>query len=260
MLLSDIFEQLVSGELAQLNMGDIDDLTVNVEDYPKVIPSMNLALVELYKRFPIRVEEVIIRQKEQLDTYVLHSKYAVSNTSSTEPIKYIHDSIYEPFQDNVLRVEQAFNELGVELPINEEVDYAESILYQDTNYQPFIGAAGPDYSYQSIKTPTYNSIQILPHPEAENNILVKYRAAPIKIPVSQDIIPGEIEIDLPLAMLEPLLLYVGGRVYANMHGEDANSGAGYIAKFEASCIKIEELNLFNKGNRTNTKLDRAGWK
>ena len=44
-----------------------------------------------------------------------------------------------------------------------------------------------------------------------------------------------------------------------MHGEDPNSGAGFLAKFEASCKKIEDLNLFNKGLVINTKLDRAGW-
>ena len=257
MLLSEFFEHLVSGELAQLHMGDIDNLRLDVEDFPKVLPSINLGLTEIYKRFPIRIEELILRQQPEISTYMLTGKYA-QTSDSNEPVKYIHDSIYEPFQDNVLKVEQVFNELGMEIPLNEEIAYNQYNDYASSSYQPNRHFTN-DYNFQSARTPTFNSVQILPHPLAENNLLIKYRAAHAVIPNTADIIPGEIEIDIPLAMLEPLLLYVGGRVYANMHGEDPNSGAGFIAKFEASCKKIEDLNLFNKGLVVNTKLDRAGW-
>ena len=239
-------------------VGDMDTMTINVEDYPKIIPSLNLALTELYKRFPIRIEEVIIRQEPQISTYYLHSRYAMTNDKSSEPIKYIHDSVYEPFTDNVLRIEQVFNELGTEIPINTNIDYGEDEDYNSLKYEPYLGTS-VDYDFQSIVTPTYNSLQILPHPVGQNNLLVKYRASHHLIKVSANLVPGETEVDVPLSMLEPLLLYVGGRIHANMHGEDPNSGAGFIAKFEASCKKIEDLNLFNKGNVNNTKLERTGW-
>jgi hypothetical protein len=216
-------------------------------------------MTELHKRFPINIEEVIIRQYDHISDYPLIKKYAASNKESEETYKFIHDTVFEPFKDNVLKIEQVYNELGVEIPLNEEVDFGEREAYGDIWYEPYMGRLPGNHGFQVARTPAFNVLQILPHPIEGNNLLIKYRAANKPIILSDDIIPGEVEIDVPLAMLEPLLLYVGGRMYSNMHGDNPNSGMGYIQHFELSCQKIEDLNLFNKGNVTNTKLERAGW-
>jgi len=258
MFLSELFEHLASGELSQLSMGDIDDLIIQVEDYPKIIPSVNLALTEIYKRFPINIDELILVQYEHISTYHLNKRFAQTNTESSEPYKYIDDTQFLPFNDNILKVEQVFNEIGVELSLNEEVDYGEFSVFGNDISEPFRGRH-IDHHIQSVKTPSYNTIQILPAPIEDNNLLIKYRAHHKHIPASANIIPGEIELNIPTAMLEPLLLYIGGRIHANLGGEDPNSGMGFIQRFEASCQKIEDLNLFNKGNAINRKLERAGF-
>ena len=54
MLLSDIFEQLTMGEVSQLSLGGTNEGGVLPQDYPKIVPHINLALTEIYKRFNLK--------------------------------------------------------------------------------------------------------------------------------------------------------------------------------------------------------------
>ena len=123
MYLNELFDQLTYGELSQLEYGGVDNEGITQEDHKRILPHINLALTELHKRFLIREEEVTIRCYDHIETYVLDSKYAATNTESTEPYKYIHDTVFEPFVDNVLRIEKVFNEDGQELFLNETDPY-----------------------------------------------------------------------------------------------------------------------------------------
>jgi len=233
MFLSDLFEQLQYGELSQLSMGGTDNIGIQPCDYPKVIPHINLGLIELYKRFPLKREEVVIQQYDEIQIYYLDSKYAVTNTEATPYKKYLIDSAYQPFKDNVLKIEKVFNEDGQEL-YNSEMD-----------------------EYWSIQIPFYNAIQI-PYPEKENQMIATYRASHPKLPI-QDLDPTTAEVAIPPGMLEPLLLFIAARVYANKTTEGGQEGQMYLAKFEAACKKIEELGLSNIDRTKNTKLDKNGW-
>jgi len=233
MLLSDLFEQLTNGELSQLEMGGVDGIGIEPCDYNRVIPHINLGMTELYKRFPIRRQEVIIQQYDQIQKYKLDSRYAQTNTDSEEPIKYVMDSKYEPFTDNVLKIERIFNEDGQEL-YNCERD-----------------------EYWSVNLPAYNVIQV-PYPEKENNLSITYRADHDKIKIP-GLNPATTHIEVPPSLLEPLLLFIAARVYSNLSSLEGNEGNNYMAKFEASCRKITELNLIPNDNTKNIKLDENGW-
>ena len=231
MLLSDLFDQLTVGELSQLSLSGIDDIGISSCNYIKVVPHIQLGLTELYKRFPINMQEVVVQQYDHIQTYELNSKYAETNQESTTQTKYIKDSVFVPFVNNVLRIESIHDEIGRELFLNDSE------------------------KYWAIHTSAYNKIHV-PLPEQENAMFVTYRADHDRIPII-GLVPQETEIHVPPGLLEALLFYVAGRVYSNLDSD--GSGNNFIAKFEASCMKAEELSLINRDNTANVKLDNNGW-
>ena len=246
MLLSDLFEQLTYGELSQLEYSGVDDEGFTVNDYKRVIPHINLGLTELHKRFLLREEEVTIRCYDHIETYILDSKYAASNTESTESYKYIHDTSFEPFRDNVLKIEKVFNEDGQEFHLNETDPY---IIQTETLQQ--------SRKAWSVHTPDYRTIQ-MPYPMVTNQILVEYRANHEKI-VLKGLNPETTEIKIPSYLLQSLLLFIAARAYSSLGGESAQEGMLYMQKFEASILQIKTEGLVNTENNTNQKLEVAGW-
>lgn len=235
MLLSELFKQLSHGELSRLSVGASGTGEIQEEHYEALLSHINLGLTELYKRFPLRMQEVVIQQYDHIQTYKLSTDYAQTNTASTQPIKYIEDSVYEPFTGNVLRIEKVIDEDGQTLFLND------------------------DTQYWSVHTPSYDTVQV-PLPEAENQMIVTYRADHDIISMG-DNTPAEIDVPIPLSHLEALLHYVAYRAYTNVPsfeggGSDSNN---YLAKFEASCSRITNLNLINNDTPTNLKLHDRGW-
>lgn len=242
MKLSEILDQLTQGELSQLSLGGVDANGFKECDYKKIIPHLNLALTELYKRFPLKMAEVVIQQYAHIQLYHLNSLYAQTNTSSLEPYKYIMDSEYQPFTDNVIRIEKIHNEMGEELYVNEDEAYF------------FTG----NDKYWSVHLPTFDTIQI-PYPENENQFIVTYRADHDPIIFDGMMDADSVQIPISASYLEPILLYIASRMYSNLGSMEGNEGNNYMAKYEASIKRLENLNLFNKIESTNSRLDDSGW-
>jgi len=238
MYLSDLFEQLSTAEIKGLNIGGThNNQGIQPQDYPKIIPHINLALIELYKRFDLKRAEVVVQQYDEIQTYYLRSKY--SQTSGTESTLYIMDSVFQPFVDDVLRIEKVIDEDGQELYVNQE----DSAHYQ-TEY--------------SVYTPEFDSIQI-PYPEKENQFIATYRAAHPKI-ASTITDPTIVEVNIPLALLEGFLLYIAGRINMNRGTElSLNEGQLFMSFFEKSMKTAENLNVTPSTDTLNHKLDINGW-
>ena len=232
MYLSEIFEQLSQGELSSLYMGKVNETGIQICDYPKIVPHINLAITELHKRFLLKWDEVVVQQYDEINIYYLQKKYAVTDDTDV-PKKYIIDSVYQPFKDNVLRIEKIIDELGRELFVNDSEEY------------------------WSVHTPSYDSIQV-PYPEKENQMIVTYRADADKILIP-DLDPKTTVISIPGYLVEALLLYVAARVFSNVNTDGVNEGNTYMAKFEKSILTAQTLGLNNEDNTMNTKLDAAGW-
>lgn len=235
MLLSEIFDQLTYGELSSVAMGGRGASGIIENDFPMIINHINLGLTEIHKRLDLRREELIVQQYDQIQQYYLEPRFAVSNVESSEPIKYITDSEENPFLGNVLRVERIINEDGQELYVNDENQYC------------------------TVWTPTYNSIQV-PLPAKENSMCVTYRANHRMIDPSSTSIKNT-EIHLPHSHLEALLYYVAARILPSIPTLDPNNNesANYLAKFEASIMKLQEIGLTNKNNPSNHRLCVNGW-
>jgi hypothetical protein len=229
MLLSEFKEYLAYGELSQLNIGD---LLSNEEHLPKLISGINLGLVELYKRFPIKLSEVNIQLANYITEYLIHSSKAESNMpEGADPtLYYVKDSIFYPFKDDIVSIEAVFNEYGEEIPLNDE------------------------HKKYSVFTTGYNVLNH-PYPESENVLLIQYKAAPTKLALDSD---DTVNIDISPQFTEALINYVAYRSFAAINMNSAEA-VNYYAKFEASCAQINNLGLWHKDSRTNMRLENSGW-
>jgi len=238
MTLLDVFRDLTYGELQGLAIGNLipddNESSPDPKDYANVMSHINLGLKEIYKRLFLSSKEVIIQQYDHIEKYVLDYKYAASNTLSPEPYKYITDSIYDPFMDDVLKIEEVFNEGGEKMFLNDSTE-------------PW-----------SVYTPSYRTVQI-PFPHNSNSMTVHYRASHPTLVYTADMDPDEIEIMLPDGLMEALLLYVAHRAYGSLNTDDNSQGNNYRKLFEASMKQVELLGLQVQPEYSNVRLDKTGW-
>lgn len=256
MLLSEVLDQLTYGELSQLAVSGFDDDSKQFTNYAAIVGHINLGLTELHKRFPLREKEVIVRQQANIQNYILHSSHSVYSTSVPKRQRYIHDSKFEPFIDDILVIDRVYNEIGTEIPLNTNIEYGENEAL-NTRFVPYFGGY-PDHFAQSAQTLNYNTVQILPHPIPENNFLVVYRANHPKI-LANGLLPSEVEIEISPVLLEPLVYYIGARIMGNMTGAGLQDGMSYTQKFEQAVQQIILQGLVSRPNIANTKPRRAGW-
>lgn len=235
--LQDIIDDLVSGELSQFSFaGGLDTNSgVQPSDYPVLIRHLNRSLMNLFTRFCLKEREVAIDTQEEISFYILDSKYAQSNSGSTEPIKWIADTAENPFTDDIIRIQRVFDEANTEIPIN------------DDNYD------------NSVYLPTYKTLQV-PSPANDTSLFITYRAKhPYIDPATTDL--ASVEVEIPEYCVELLLTYISYRVYtASSDQNDQAIAAGLFQKFEVQAKELEDRNvLYNTPNDTNMKLEEGGW-
>jgi len=233
MKLSEIFEYLSYGELSQLAIGSADDGGIQARDYPKVISYVNLAMIEIYKRFSLREKQVLITLDDSITEYILNDDYAVSNVDSVEPIKYITDTISSPFTNDVLMIVRIVDADGDEFPLNSIDDEL------------------------SLFTPNPTTVS-MSYPEDETTMTITYRAYPDKIALTTAT-PETIEVALPEQLLEALLSYVAHRAYSSMNNSEATEGTTYYSKFLAAIRTVKETGGILKTYTDNSRLDDNGW-
>lgn len=237
MTLLDILKDLTYGELSGLAIGNLIpgefDNEPDPYQYEQIVSHINLGLKEIYKRFFLRSREIDVQQHEEITTYKLHSKYAQSNTTSPILIaeRYILDTAEEPYQDDILKVEEVYDEEGTKLSLNDITD-------------PL-----------SVYTPAYNLVQI-PYPNDTSIFSVQYRACHPKIPVTLATDPDTVEVELPNSLHIALLQYVGYR--ANLRTNPEKS-ADFWQQFERSVEHVDRLGLEVQGEPGDWRFDDHGW-
>ena len=208
-----------------INMAKASELNaLAVKDDDNVILEMiNLGLIELYKRFPLKVDEAIITLVDGRDVYSLDGNDANVQMGNTDYMSIV----------------AAYGEVNVydlsigevkELPINEE----DNIL--------------------SVNTVGWNSVQV-PASLSGNYVSIIYTAAPKYLTIADisDSIP------VPPQMVEALLHYVGYRAHSAVDGEINSENTTHYTRFEASCNRVLALGLFGQDDMymTNRVKDRG---
>lgn len=230
MLLSDIFDALQYGELKQLPVGG-KGMGITEDSYPELVSHVNNALTAIFKRFPIKLKTVTIQQEEDISTYILSSRFAVSN-SVPNADKYIIDTDAVPFIDDVLKIESIKDEADVVIPLNRPTDTT------------------------SIMVTDYNVIQV-PFPDSTKTIAVTYRANHPKI-VTVDLVPTQTYINLSDSYINPLLMFIAHRATMGLSENDLDSNA-YLSKFTLACNEIDKQGLTLIKDSINCNPGANGW-
>ena len=177
------------------------------EDAEAVLGYINLGLMELYKRFPLSTEEVIVTLGQ--DGTVDQPYTMISNTIYKMPTNYMYIvGAYGEVPDDSL-AETA------ELPINEENNPT------------------------SVNTVDWNKVQV-PGTVVGENISIIYAAAPeyYEITDLDEVLP------IPTQLLDALMAYIGWKGYSSIDPARAENAA-YYQKFEAACNVAREYGVIN---------------
>jgi len=228
MLLTDIFSNITTLDSANTNLADPTGVLAT-EHYPKVINAINRALIEIYSQFPVKEKMLTVQLFAHISEYMLTTEYADTNTDSTQPYRYIMDTSFDPYDNEVLKIQTITNEEGTELALNQAND-----------------------SY-SLYTPSYNVVQH-PYPTNENAIFVTYHALPKTIPM--DVVPATYDVDIPGHVLNLFLIFVAHKVLTSINPKEA---AFKLNEYMNLLISTKNLGLFVKENSSNEKFEANGW-
>ena len=233
MKLDKLFNILTHGELAALKVGGKDEGGIFPKHSDEVSDYVRLALTALHSRFVLRHNEIIIDQHPDITLYKLTRDYAETNDASDIEFKYIRDSDFNPFLEDILYITHIYDEDGDSLPIN--VQSNDDSLY----------------------TPQFNVVQI-PYPSAENSVAIVYRAdhKPFDLTTT---FPKDIDIDIPSALIVPLTLYVSYLAHAAIgNGEAMAISQAKQAEYELACLDLEMRGTIRQ-EEFESEIGDTGW-
>lgn len=186
---------------------------------PALISYINQALTDLYTKFPLMEKQVVIQQYPQISMYRLTRDFARTNIKSQQLHKYILDTPFEPFEEDVLQVTGIYNEHGMPVP------------YNDTN-NPF--------SYHLV---SYNTVQI-PNANENESTFITYKARHKYIePTTEDM---EQEVFLPSCLEEAVCTYIAYKALVSIGSADTVQLAQlYLQRYEQLCDTVKSQNVLN---------------
>ena len=100
----ELYEALALGELSNLAMAEEVPGKINEKNQPRIIRYANEALLELYSRFLLKEKSVLVQMLRHITFYHLLPRFAMYESSSNEPYKYIMDLPDERFIGDVIKV------------------------------------------------------------------------------------------------------------------------------------------------------------
>lgn len=228
MLMSDIIKDLQYGELSTHGMFAV--LPITEDNKQQLIRHTNVALTELYSRFPLLTRELTIVQIEGKTTYKLSKEHTLSIIDKPSYTKYIVDSEEFPFMDDVVRILKVHDEIGNEIRINDST--ARCV----------------------VTTPAPNVLQ-LPYAIDTNILYITYQAKHYEITKEED------KLILPSNFKPALLAYIGYRVYSGgSTQEHVNLSNMLLQKYELFCTQQRDYGTDNSYDfEKNIKPCLGGW-
>lgn len=220
--LQTLHANLSFGELSNLSIGEDGVGTIRAADHNKILLFVNQGLDKIYRRFRLLEKELTIEAQDEQYTYYLRREFAQTETQTIVPVKYIRDTVADPFIEDVVKILNVYDELAVEIPLND------------------------NEAEVSFFTPSFDSIQI-PEPVTGNAYHILYQAThPVLVPndLTQEII-------LPEYLERALQAYVAYRVLAPMNGEEHRARALELnAEFMAEMGEVEDQDLASTSRKT----------
>lgn len=215
------------------NLGVTKDVTsreLNPEYRAEIIDYINSGLMELYNKYQLKVDFLFLETQLGRTKYPLTSEHVMDNWHEPSYDKYLWKDSDPSFTEDIVKILLVRDHSGIEIPLNDPNDVL------------------------SVFTPEYNVLE-LPSHFPEQIITVDYQAR--HKPVREDID----EIELPVALLDPLSFYVASMAHSNMDGQTSVANAQKYAQLFSNAIQtFDELGTFQpKHTPTYRKFYLGGW-
>ena len=224
-------------QMAQLSTasGDLNRKKVN-----KLIPVVNSALDEIFKRFVVRNEYVRILTQAGVRDYEIDPKHTAVN--SNDP--FILD---DDFENKVIAITSLADLYGRTIPLNQSGKRDVQQVHKISNVT--YGSNSIDIVQRKFSLTKYNVLRV-PHGLEPTELIVGVRTAHKRI----DLIPdneletydlSSISIDLPVSYRTAIIMYM---FYRLMNAKGASSigrsmyheGDGYYGKFLKECDALQQ--------------------
>lgn len=224
MIVKDIFDMLATGELSAHSWFDSGEL--DSTRYKKVTLMVQLGLLDLYSRFPLKTNQLTLVMDECIAKYVLSSK----NATGTNPDGYIYDGLVDKFEDDVIQILHITDEIGRDLLINSEETYLDIVI-------------------SGINT------LIIDNPIHGDALFVTYRASHSRL------VDEHSEIELPYPLVQALLNYVGYKMYSGSTDAASTAKANmFYSQYELVCSQQQMYGNVNEYNDSpSLAFELGGW-
>lgn len=238
MLLQEVFDQLCVAELNNISVVDQVSKQINPEDYRKVATAINAGLTQLHTRFLLRKGELFVDLQPGVLTYQLNKRFMIGPDGLSSQTKYIYPA--PDFRDNLLKIQQVFDNEGRELGLNNHSTYfsvSESAL--DTLQVP-----ANLYEHHKVR-----------------QLRIVYRQDHKMIPTHCDELePDCYGLTLPRSHLWALCLFVASRMHIPIGLQDATySGNSFMALFNAECDRLDSTGIQVKDIGVSEGIVRKGF-
>ena len=224
LLVRDVIDTLKNGELATV----FTEFPLE-ENYSKFFINLNNALTYLCNRFSIIEKQLTLRRYAHIAHYKLEKRFA-RTSGSTEPYKYILDTEEDPFKEDVIQIEKAYDEFGRQVPLNDAVN--------------------PHSWFTS------NNLIQIPNTRFTGEIaFFVYRAYHPRVHELND------QLLVPEILLDAICSYIAYKVHTTRTDQESVALANnFYQKFEDQCLAFEQDNsLSTSHTNTNIKPRLGGW-
>jgi hypothetical protein len=220
MNLNYIFSQLETSELKQLNCIDPVTGKIKADQYQGIVDVMNQGLVDLHTRFDLRIGRVEVPIDPAVALYDL-TKFDTQ------------------VRGRFLQLHKVTDECGNVIRVN-------------------------DFTSNSL---SFRSQLVFEVPEHMRNVhpvrqvVVLYRSLPTKIgDCYGDIDPEMIEVELPVAYVWALCLYVASRLHTPVGLTDGTYRVNaFLGLFNAECTRLDDVGMDMDFQQDTGQLRRGGW-
>lgn len=190
---NQLLAQLSYGEFNNLALSNEGDGTIRTRDMGKMLTFINDGLHDLYTKFLVKESVVTIQLYEYITNYLLVPRFAQSNQVQTDVSEaYILDNLRDKFKGDVGKIYAVFNDLGVELPINDET------------------------KMNSVFIRGKESITV-PSPDPERVLFIHYQTTHPRITMQN----LDEELDIHDTMIAALRSYVAHKLFLSIGSADA---------------------------------------
>lgn len=236
MKVPDILKALAVGELSNLYMGNTG--VIDQSKIPAVIQAINDALLQLYTKFALKEESLILELRVGVTNYhfkkrFAYSEYDLNNPPASWDMPYILDMDTDKFEEDVIKVLTVYGYDGTKLLLND---------VENT---------------QSVFTPQPQMLEV-PYPIQGKCLSVVYQAKHKTVPSTEY---EDFEVEFPDCLFLALRYAVAAQIYSQMNTqENIMKGQEYEAKYLAQCQTAIDMDLVNTTiSTTNTRFEKRGW-